>query len=105
MLGQRWAAALKRRYPGQRRGSLDVKACAAAMGVSPKTAEHWGGAAAPTRRHLLRAFRQHGWAFLAEVFGDPLPTEADVRDEVAEARAQLRRLDHRFARLGGGGHE
>jgi len=104
--GRLWAEALKRRYPGKRRGSLDIKACAAGFGVSLKTAEGWASGQAPLRRHLVAGWRLHGWSFLAEVLGDPLPTQGDIKDQLAEARADLRRLDRLFARIGGGGgHE
>ena len=101
-LGRRWADALRSRFPGQRLGSLDIKSCSAAFGVSLKTAEHWATGVAPLRRYLVKGWRMFGWSFLAEVLGDPLPTPDDIKGDLDEARRSLAQLDRRLQRLGGG---
>jgi len=100
-LGRRWAAALKARFPGRLAGSLDIKRCAIAFGVSVKTATTWAAGQAPIRQHLLRGLGLFGWSFMAEVVGAALPTQAEVEREVDALRRDLALLDRRLHRLGG----
>lgn len=63
--GPRWAAALKVLYPGRKAGELNHKGCARALGVSPRTAEGWGGGQAPNGKVFWRAWHLHRARLLA----------------------------------------
>ncbi|CAA7621122.1 hypothetical protein [Magnetospirillum sp. UT-4] len=99
--GDRWAAALRRRFPGQRPGTLDTKACAIAFGVSARTAEGWGGGQAPNLKHLVRAWRLFGWGVVAEVLGDDAADASLALDrELAELEGRLKLLRHNLGQVG-----
>jgi len=83
-LGARWASALKVLYPGRRPGELNHKACARALGVSPRTAEGWGAGQEPSGKHLWAALRVHGRRMLALLAPELAPPSAIELLQVAE---------------------
>ena len=92
LIGQRWGAALRLRYPGRKPGELDAKRCAAAFGVSPRTAEGWAAGQSPYAKHLLRGWRLHGAALVFEVLAPG--TDAARLARIESMRDELERRFH-----------
>lgn len=63
VLGQRWAAALKRRYDGRNAR----KRIARDFEVAPRTAESWLCGQVPMVRHMSRAAGLFGMVIIAEI--------------------------------------
>lgn len=90
-IGPRWAAALRRRYPG----AHQAKRIATDFDCEIRTAEAWLGGQAPYAKFLMRAWRLHGGAFVGEVLA---PDDAAQRAALDEAA--LIGLEARIAALG-----
>lgn len=90
-IGQRWAAALRRRYPG----GFAAKRIARAFDVDARTAESWLAGQAPFAKYLLRAWRLHGGAMVAEVLA---PDDGEAKAALNEAA--LIGIEHQLGKLG-----
>lgn len=96
-IGQRWASALRARYPGP----AIAKQVARAFAVDLRTAEAWLSGQAPYAKFLLRGWRLHGAAIIAET----LAPESDwakassVEAALGEIEAKLADLGDDLARL------
>jgi hypothetical protein len=100
-LGDRWAAALKRRYPGRLPGSLDAKRCAQAFEVSPRTAESWAAGQGPRVENIERAWLLHGAAFAAEVLspGEDIERLARMDQMVDELETKFEAMGREIKQL------
>jgi hypothetical protein len=92
-LGARWAATLRRAYPGP----SQAKQVANAFGADVRTAEGWLGGRAPGALVLMRAWQLHGAGFVAAVLAPAPsgPSEHDVqrlRHQGAQQAVRLGRL-------------
>lgn len=93
-VGERWRFTLKRRWPAN-----TAKEAARAFDVDERTVERWLAGAAPRTAVLLRAARQWGWSFLAEVMepaAGPAPSDLQAGIEIAAIRHRLDALDQRI---------
>ncbi|WP_428247244.1 hypothetical protein [Ferrovibrio sp.] len=90
-IGPRWAAALRRRYPG----AHQAKRIARDFDCETRTAEAWLGGQAPYAKYLMRGWRLHGAALVGEVLA---PDDAAQRAALNEAA--LIGLEARIATLG-----
>lgn len=93
-IGDRWAAALKRRY-----GS--AKLVARAFDCSVRTAEAWCAGQAPYARTLLAAWRLHGAAIVAEVLapGSDWHRQSSIDAALVEVEHKLKSLADELASL------
>ena len=100
VLGRRWAAALRRRFPGP--GA--AKRIAEALGADPRTVEGWleGRAAYP---HVLfgAAVRLRDPLMLFELAGIEPPGEAAIAANLERMRADLDQLGGRIRMMRGDG--
>lgn len=96
-LGDRWQAALRRRYPVHA-----AKAIAADFGVEVRTAAAWLAGQPPYAKYLMQAWQLHGSAIIWEVLC-PVETEQPVESALENIERQLSALSSDLARLRGGG--
>lgn len=96
-IGRRWAEALRRRY----RGEAAAKTVARAFDVQVRTAEGWLAGQAPYAKYLLRGWRLHGAALVAEVLapGSDWHASASVEAALVEVETRLAGLGDELARL------
>lgn len=97
-IGARWAQALRRRYPGPHA----AKRIAGDFDVEIRTAEAWlAGGNAPYAKYLLRAWRLHGVAIVAEVLapGSEIAQAAPVDQALQDLEGKLHRLRDELAQL------
>jgi hypothetical protein len=98
-IGERWAAALRRRYPDRAR----AKRIARDMCVEIRTAEGWLAGQAPQVKALWRAALVHGPAIVTEVLlpGTSLDQQARVDSGLLELEQRLDALRREISTLRG----
>ncbi len=96
-IGERWASALRARYPGP----AVAKQVARAFAVDLRTAEAWLPGQAPFAKFLLRGWRLHGAAIVAETLapGSDWAKASSVEAALVEIEAKLAVLGDDLARL------
>lgn len=100
LVGERWAAILRRRYPGP----FAAKRAARELGRDPRTVEAWLAGQAPLlHMAIAAAVRWRDPLLLFELAGVAPPTEAEIAAGLDEMRRDLDRLAARIAELRGGG--
>lgn len=91
--GDRWAAELRRLYPG----ASQAKQVAKAFEVEVRTAEGWLAGRPPGGlRPLMTAWRLHGAGLVAAVLA---PAPPPVQHEVRRIRREGARLQERLGRI------
>jgi hypothetical protein len=96
-LGERWQAALRRRYRVHA-----AKTIAHDFGVEVRTAAAWLGGQPPYAKYLMKAWQLHGSAIIWEVLS-PVEAEQPVETALENIERQLSALSSDLARLRGGG--
>jgi len=93
-IGARWAAALRRRH-------VSAKEIARAFDVEVRTAEGWLQGHAPYAKYLLRAWRLHGAAVVAEVLapGSDWQQSAAIDAALGDLENKLQHLKDELAQL------
>lgn len=87
-IGDRWAAALRRRYI-----FCAAKRIAADFGVEVRTAKSWLGGQAPNAIYYSRAWRLHGLDFIVEALApDPRFDRQNLDAEFEECRRHIAKL-------------
>ena len=102
-VGQRWATALKKRFPERCRAKYIAKA----FSVEVKTAETWLAGGAPQAKHFCTAWRLFGAPVIAEVIAPDSDFShwAQADAAVAEIEQKIALINEKliFLRRSGGG--